>query len=359
MSSQSAARSSDPLQPAGDGPPLRVGMVGLGLIGQAHLGTMIGRPDTVIAAVCDPNPAAVERTRERMANAGGPAPVVEPSWGRFLEVTARDLELDAVLIATPHVLHFEQATAALETGLDVLLEKPMVMTAGQAVDLIGTRDRTGRLLVVAFQGSLSPYTRAAAAMIRSGEAGAILNIDAMAWQNWGQRTAGTWRQDPGIAGGGFLFDTGAHMLNTVADVSGEDVTQVAAWLEDDGTPVDERGVVIARLASGALITMNGCGMTIPSLGSDIRVFCERAILRLGIWGERFELQRAGSKTLRTVRSVQKKTVWQQFVDVRAGREANPSPPEVGLRMARLWDAIKESSARGGALVSPIREVQAA
>ena len=61
----------------------------------------------------------------------------------------------------------------------------------------------------------------------------------------------------------------------------EDVTQVAAWLEDDGSPVDIRDVVMARLASGALVTMNACGRAIPSLGSDIRVFCEGATLRTG------------------------------------------------------------------------------
>ena len=105
--------------------------------------------------------------------------------------------------------------------------------------------------------------------------------------------------------------------------------------------------------------MNGCGRAIPSLGSDIRVFCERGTLRTGIWGERLELQRHGAATLRPVRSVRPATVWQQFLDVRAGRMDNPSPPEVGLRMARLWDAIRESSSRGGAVVSPAREADAA
>ncbi len=40
-------------------------------------------------------------------------------------------------------------------------------------------------------------------------------------------------------------------------------------------------------------------------------------------------------------------------------EPNPSPPEVGLRMARLWDAIRESSARGGAVVTPAGQADAA
>jgi predicted dehydrogenase len=177
-------------------------------------------------------------------------------------------------------------------------------------------------------------------------------VDAVVWQDWAVQSLGTWRQDPVLSGGGFLFDTGAHMLNTVCDLAGEDVAAVAAWLEDDGAPVDVRGVVMARLVSGALVTMNGCGRAIPSLGSDIRVFCERATLRTGIWGEHLEIQRPGDPRPSRPRSVRSRTVWEQFLAVRAGREPNPSPPEVGLRMARLWDAIRASSERGGAVIRP-------
>jgi predicted dehydrogenase len=334
-------------------------MIGAGVMARAHLREMVGRDDTVIAAMCEPAHEAYETAAAQIEASGAPRPPNEPDWERFLTTTARRLALDAVMIVTPHALHAAQATSALECGLDVLLEKPMVMNEAEAVDLIRTRDRTGRLLVVGFQGSLSPNVRAAAALLRSGELGAILNVNALVWQDWHFWSAGTWRETPALSGGGFMFDTGAHMLNTVADLAGEDVAQVAALLEDDGNPVDVRGAVIARLESGALITMNGCGRAIPSLGSDLRVYCERGTLRTGIWGERLELQRYGARTLRPVRSVRPKTVWQQFVDVRSGAEPNPSPPEVGLRMARLWDAIRESSARGGAVVMPIREADAA
>jgi predicted dehydrogenase len=179
----------------------------------------------------------------------------------------------------------------------VLLEKPMVMDAIEAKGLITTRDRTGRLLVVAFPGSLSPQVRTAARMISSGEVGRILNIAAVTWQDWDRHTLGTWRQEPSVAGGGFLFDTGAHMLNTVCDLAGEDVAEVSAWLEDDGRSVDIRATVMARLPSGRLVTMNACGSAIPSLGSDIRVFCERATLPTGIWGERLDIQRHGRSRL--------------------------------------------------------------
>ena len=185
---------------------------------------MVGREDTVIAAICEPSAAAYEATALNLAAAGVPLPPNEPDWRRFLTVTARDERLDAVMIITPHALHFEQASAALEAGLDVYLEKPMVLDAGQAVELIRTRDRTGRLLVVGFQGSLSPQVRAASALLRAGKLGAILNIEGVVWQDWQANSAGTWRQDPAMSGGGFFFDTGAHMLNTIADLAGEDVS---------------------------------------------------------------------------------------------------------------------------------------
>lgn len=330
--------------------PVRVGVIGTGLMARHHLRTMLDREDTVVPAVCEPSAAAWAIAATEFTERGLAVPPNEPDWQRFVERFGSDL--DAVLIVTPHALHHDQSVAFLEAGVDVLLEKPMVLDATEAASLISTRDRTGRLLVVAFPGSLSPQVRTAAAMIRAGEVGRILNIDAVAWQDWHPQSHGTWRQVPELSGGGFLFDTGAHMLNTVADLVGEDVTEVAAWLVNDGAPVDVRGVVMARLASGALITMNACGQAIPSLGSDIRVFCERATLRTGIWGERLEIQRDGDEALAVVESVQPGTVWEQFLDVRSGRIPNPSPPEVGLRMAHLWDAIRASAAAGGAVVRP-------
>ena len=328
---------------------IRIGFMGLGVMARHHLSEILDRPDSEVVATCEPSSDARAAAAALFRERGMPIPPNEPDWARFVEAHAD--RLDAVFIITPHVFHFAQATACLEAGLDVLLEKPMVMTADEAVRLIETRDRTGRLLVVAFQGSLSAQVREASRLLRSGALGRTLNVNAMVWQNWATVTRGGWRQDPGVSGGGFLFDTGAHMLNTVMDLLGEDLDEVAAWLEGDGHPVDVRAVVMARSPSGALVTMNACGTAIPSCHSDIRVFTSEAILRTGVWGEALEIQRVGQDRLRPVRSVAPITVWQQFLDVRAGTVPNPSPAEVGLRMARLWDAIRASAARGGAVIS--------
>ncbi len=125
----------------------------------------------------------------------------------------------------------------------------------------------------------------------------MLSISATVWQNWAQVCAGTWRTDPHTAGGGFLFDTGAHMLNTVSDLAGEPFVEVSAWLAQRGQPVETVGVAMARLASGALVTLHGCGDTIPACTSEVLVFCTEAILRTGVWGGALDIQRRGEPEL--------------------------------------------------------------
>ena len=105
--------------------------------------------------------------------------------------------------------------------------------------------------------------------------------------------------------------------------------------------------VAARLASGALVTLHGCGETVRSCSSDIRVFCTEAIVRTGAWGQFLEVQRQGEDQLSPVPVPSSLGVWEQFLAVRSGKMENPCPPEVGLRMARLYDAIKASAAQNG------------
>jgi predicted dehydrogenase len=328
--------------------PVKLAIIGCGGMARHHARAILKQLDTThVVAVCEPSAEAYVAMAQEFTAAGQPPPPNEPDLERLLDRYAPD----AAFIVTPHVYHHDQTRTCLEAGVDVLLEKPMVMNATEAQSLIKCCERTGRLLVVAFPGSLSPYLRAALDMLRAGECGAVQSISATIWQDWGPHTAGAWRQEPVISGGGFLFDTGAHMLNTVVELAGEPFAEVAAWLDDRGRPVETMGVVMGRLVSGALVTMHASGETIPSCASDIRVFCEQAILRTGMWGEFLELQRAGDTALLPVRVPPSLGVWEQFLAVRSGRLPNPSPPEVGLRMARLYDAIKASAAQNGAVVN--------
>ena len=341
--------------------PVRLAIIGAGdMMRGAHLPKILQQSDTTaVRFICEPNAANYEACAQRFAAAGLPAPPNEPDLEKLL--ADHGAELDAAFIVTPHNLHFPQAELCLRAGLDVLVEKPMVLNVAEAEALIRTRDETGRLLVVAFNGTLSPYLREAQARIRRGELGELRSISATVWQHWERRTGGTWRQVPEISGGGFLFDTGAHMLNTAAALAGEPFTSLSAWLEDDGAPVELRGVIQARAASGLLVSMHGCGTTV-GLGSEFFVFGTRGILKTGLWVERLAVARAGDLSdpndpgdedgrFREVRLPPHRGAWQQFLKIRRGELENSSPPELGLRMARLYEAILESTARGGAPVT--------
>lgn len=335
--------------------PVRMAMVGCGGMARHHLTQILRHQETTeVVAVCEPSWPVYGQFSEIFHDFQLKPPPNEPDLERLLALYGD--ELDAVFIITPHAYHHDQAVACLEKGIDVLLEKPMVMTAAEAQSLIATRDRTGRLLVVAFNGSLSPQIRTAVKMLRSGELGTLLNIHAVVWQSWDVYTLNTWRQNPIISGGGFLFDTGAHLLNTTADLAGEEFVEVAAWLDTRGRAVDITGAVMARLASGAFVTLSGCGATIESCASDVRVFCSDGILRTGVWGERLEVQRQGESDLQPVPVPASHGAWEQFLQVRSGQIPNPSPPEVGLRMARLWDMIRQSAAEGGRPVRAQAEI---
>ena len=230
--------------------PVRLVMIGCGGMARHHVRRILQQQETTkIVATCEPSGQSYENFCEAFEEVGMTPPPNEPNLEKLLQ--ERSGEIDAAFIITPHVLHHDQAAACLEAGIDVLLEKPMVMSAAEAEDFIAIRDRTQRLLVVSFNGSLSPQIRTAVKMLRSGALGNIPNVHGVAWQSWKNGTMGTWRQNPVMSGGGFLFDTGAHLLNTVSDLVGEEYSEVAAWLDNRGTPVDILGSVMARTVSGA------------------------------------------------------------------------------------------------------------
>ena len=325
---------------------IRAGIIGCGGISHFHIHNIFKNAQTEVVGLCDPYQPSIDKLAEAFIAAGRPVPPSEPDIQKFL----KSFDMDVVLIATPHAMHYEHTLAALEAGLDVLLEKPMVVNTQEALDLIAARDRTEAALVVSFQGSLSPLIRLASASIRERRYGNILSVSATIWQNWGPNTAGTWRQKPALSGGGFLFDTGAHMLNTVADLVNQDFVEVAAWMKNHGRDVETMSVAMAKLESGAYVTLHGCGETIQVCDSLIKVFCDEAILTTGAWGRTLTIQEAGNPEPKEIPFPPASTLWDTFLDVRAGKIDNPSPPEVGLRMIRLYDAICLSAQNGGQIV---------
>ena len=323
---------------------LRFGIVGAGLKAAEYARGWTAMPDVEIAALAEIDPASRKRLSDICAAAGRPRPAEYASDKAMLEAEAS--RLDAVYVSTPHVFHAAHALAVIDAGLDLLLEKPMVTTVAEALALVEAEKRSARTIVIAYQGGLSPLIHDTLARARRGEFGDLVSVSASIWEGWAKRYAGQWKQKPSISGGGFMFDTGAHMMNTVCVVGDAEFERLSAFTNNRGLDVDLVCAVAARLSNGALVTFNAAGDGPPGCASAISFFYSNALVRIDAWGGWREVSIGGGAAVREVNEIVD-TPMHTFKAVREGRMPNPSTVINGLRFARLWDAIKASAAADG------------
>jgi UDP-N-acetylglucosamine 3-dehydrogenase len=107
------------------GPPLRVGLVGLGSMGRNHLRVLGARDDVRVAAVADPDADARDAATATSGALGCPDPLA------MLD----EVDLDAVVIAAPTTAHRAIALAALDKGLPILVEKPLGASSAEAREI--------------------------------------------------------------------------------------------------------------------------------------------------------------------------------------------------------------------------------
>ena len=272
----------------------RVAVVGLGSRGRTITEELLVKSaDTKILAACDPSFDGYAKFAEILLAAGLDVPPYERDLRTLLHKYYG--ELDAAIICSPPASHYEQSILCLEAGLDVLVEKQMTTTVTQAIELVETCKRTGRVLSVAFQGSYAREIQEARQILDSGKLGQIQTVQAAVWQNWFSMHFNEWRMNPETSGSGFLFDTGSHAISSVLQLVGEDFASIGAEFDCKGTTVEVNASFRGRLRSQALVQILATGDTAESCGSDIRVYCADGILRTTAWGDSLEILRKQPK----------------------------------------------------------------
>jgi len=302
-----------------------------------HIPAMARHAGTRIVGLVEPSPASNRATLEKIQAAGDAPP---PAFASLESLIEAGVCADVALVATPHKFHREHILACLDYGLDVFVEKPMVITADEAEAVIRHRDRTGRLVVVGFPGSLSPAMARAREIIEDGTIGKLAGVSGVVHQNWHELAAGTWRMDPEISGGGFLFDTGSHIVNNIVDLVRSPIADIHAILQKHGTAVDLEAALSGRFENGVSFTLNLLGNTFGCDGHAQFIGSKR-ILQLGMWGDTLKI--SGERIRDPFETIHVGThhdTWKHFVQVWKGELPNPSPPEVGLRFARFMDLVK-------------------
>lgn len=150
---------------SGAGERVRLGIIGLGIMGEAYARIYSRHPLATVVAVCSRRRERVEEMQARYA---------VPHGATDYRALLDGPDLDAVVVATPDREHFAPALAALQSKRHVLIEKPMTTSVAEADELLRAARAAGRLIQVAFNHRwLSAYYQAKQ-LIAAGEIGAPL-----------------------------------------------------------------------------------------------------------------------------------------------------------------------------------------
>ena len=154
---------------------VRVGMIGLGLIGLRHLLDFKAQPDVEIAAISEVYPPRLD---EAVRAAGGGAEAF-PDFRRMLD--RRDI--DAVVVSTPDHWHALMTILACAAGKDVYVEKPLTHVVREGEWMLRAARRFGRVVQVGTQQRSGRHYQRAADLVRGGHIGHIRSVQIAATRN--------------------------------------------------------------------------------------------------------------------------------------------------------------------------------
>ncbi len=246
------------------GRPLRLGIIGGGpdaWIGRMHRGAAeFDGWWRCTAGVFSSDPAH--------SRTAGAAMGFDParSYGTVAEMLAAEAGrpdgIDAVAIMTPNDTHYPYAAAALDAGLDVVVDKPVAHDLAQACDLVARARAKDRICAIAHAYAAYPMTRYARHLVREGALGALRLVQveyiqsgmALKVEDGPQNNRFRWVLDPQRSGLALVMSAiGCHAQHLASFVCGKEVARVVA---DVGAVVPGRKVVDYV---AALMHMHGGG----------------------------------------------------------------------------------------------------
>lgn len=236
---------------------LSLGFLGLGWIGTNRMSAVLGQPGVRVAALAEPDAAALGAAHQLAPNA--------VCVSTLDELLAQPL--DAIVIATPSALHAEQTLAVLDRGIPVFCQKPLGRS-GAEVERVVERARArdcalGVDLSYRDTAALSElYT-----LVRSGALGRIFAANLVFHNAYGPDKA--WFYDPKQSGGGALMDLGIHLVDLLLWVLDcPDVCDVSSRLYVQGSQLRDRSAQVEDYAAAQLTLANG---TVAQLACSWRV----------------------------------------------------------------------------------------
>ena len=334
---------------------VRFGIVGLGNMGSFHVDSFATLKNATLTAICDASQknldAAAKKTHAKQ-------------FATYQEMLAAGV-IDAVLIATPHVLHPEIALAAFEKNVHVLCEKPLAVTVRQGRSVVDAAAKHANLKfgMMLQQRTMALY-RKLRELIVEGELGEISRITWIVtdwFRTWTYYASGGWRATWSGEGGGVLINQCPHNLDLIQWLTGltpSRITAVGFVGKTHPIEVEDEVSAILEYPSGAIghfITSTGEAPgtnRLEIVGDRGRIVCENDKLRFTRTRKSVRETRETSKDAfarveaweievphASTEPEGHKVITQNFVDAILKGDALIAPGIDGLRQLELGNAM--------------------
>lgn len=255
------------------GTPLKIGVVGVGTVSLRGVIPHLIQPDIAhrvqLTALCDPVEARVRGAAEKFGIAQA-----FTNYDEFL----KEADIDAVTLATPIGIHFEQGKAALMAGKHVHFNKTMTVTTAEADELIALAKERNLKIVASPGEMLRPHNQAIKRMVEDGTIGTLAwAICGAAFENYHEdeperdNAPGKTPIDPGWyfkkPGGGPLYDMTVYALHgltgilgaarSVTALSGVRLPERAFKGKTIATECDDNTIMLLDFGSGLFAVVYG------------------------------------------------------------------------------------------------------
>jgi predicted dehydrogenase len=341
----------------------RIAVIGAGWWStQAHIPALRANRDVALVALCDADPA---RLRAAAAAYG-----IATTYTDYHELLARE-PLDAAVIATPHVTHYQIARDCLASGLHVLVEKPMTLYAADARVLVELARQRGRELIVGYPWNYTRQARHARDLLASGALGAMqfiscifnsYNLDLLSGRDRSDQPQaypvhgpGAVYSQPQLSGGGHGHLQITHSAGLMFFTTGLRARRVIALMHNHGLPLDLVDAMTVEFESGTLGVIGGTSNARPSR-LDLQIACVVGGIDLDMITATTRARRPDGTQEEIAMLEGREQAYPQhapadnLVDVVLGRAPNGSPGEIGWRTVELLDAAYRSARADGQAV---------
>lgn len=174
-------------------------------------------------------------------------------------VLGRATDLDLVVLATPPMTHYPVAKAALEAGLDVVVDKPFAVTSAEGRELVDLAQRLGRVLTVFHNRRWDGDFLTLRKLLAAQALGRVTRFESR-FERWSPAISKVWKaRATADDGGGVLFDLGSHLIDQALQLFGPAAVlhaELKARRSDERT--DDDVFLVLRHDSGVTshLTMN-------------------------------------------------------------------------------------------------------